>query len=171
MVGFLPHFDTLHTFTTYYDSALLRIKWKITIILPQNFWNNIHHDIIYIYDVGIKTMFRKLPHRRDVPAGSTPRAPSSAFSRTALKPGTEGKSQEKTWVTIEYHRCEKSKISRSGNDLWYIFHIYMLVHPNLHPMSSSKIISLAPLSFGFQLEFRGWNSCESPHWLLKQIYV
>jgi hypothetical protein len=47
----------------------------------------------------------------------------------------------------------------------------MLVHPNLHPMSSSKIISLAPLSFGFQLEFRGWNSCESPHWLLKQIYV
>ena len=103
MVGFLPHSDTLHTFTTYYHSALFMNNNKtITIILPQKIWNNIHHDTIYIYNyVGIKTMFRKLPHRRDVPAGSTPRASSSAFSRTALKPGTEGKSQEKTWVTID----------------------------------------------------------------------
>lgn len=50
MVGFLPHSDTLHTFTTYYHSALFMNNNKtITIILPQKIWNNIHHDTIYIY--------------------------------------------------------------------------------------------------------------------------
>ena len=99
MVGVLPHFNKLHTFTTHYDSAVLWIIIKKTIILPQNIWNNIHHDTIYIY---IYIMWELNQCSGDFPfsercfsAGSTRRAPSSAFSRTALKPGTGGKSPVK----------------------------------------------------------------------------